>query len=116
MHKYIVGTAKGLSADPIAVGGTDDHVHLFARLRPTHSISDFMRELKKASSTIGKSKDGRFAWQEGYAVFSVGRTEADMIAKYVRGQEEHHRTRTSAEELEQLLREHGIEYDPRYFE
>ena len=116
LHKYTVGTAKGLGVVVLAVGGTNDHIHLVTRLKASACLSDFMRDLKKATSTWAQTKSGRFAWQEGYAAFTVGRTEKDTIVAYVLNQEEHHRNRTSAEELEQLLREHGIEFDPRFFE
>jgi putative transposase len=33
------------------VGGVEDHVHLLVSLKTTHTLAEFARELKKASST-----------------------------------------------------------------
>ncbi len=49
-HDYLGGTVRGLGALPQGVGGVADHVHLLVALKPTHCLSDFVRELKKASS------------------------------------------------------------------
>lgn len=49
LHEYLGGTVRGLGGIPEAVGGVEDHVHLLVGLKATHKLSDFMRELKKAS-------------------------------------------------------------------
>lgn len=50
LHEYIGGTVRGLGAHPHAVDGVADHVHVVVGLKPTHCLSDFMRELKSESS------------------------------------------------------------------
>ena len=50
LHAYLGGTVRGLGGVAETVGGIDDHVHLLLSLKPTHTISDFVRELKKSSS------------------------------------------------------------------
>jgi REP element-mobilizing transposase RayT len=35
---------------PLKLGEVADHVHALIGLKPTHCISDFVREFKKASS------------------------------------------------------------------
>jgi REP element-mobilizing transposase RayT len=50
LHEYMGGVVRGLGARSEMVGGTSDHVHLLFELRATHTLADFMRELKKASS------------------------------------------------------------------
>nr|WP_256200644.1 transposase [Verrucomicrobium spinosum] len=64
---------QGLGGFCQGVGGINDHVHLLIGLKPTHCLSDFMRELKKASSIWVHQEVGlgHFAWQEGYSAFSV---------------------------------------------
>ena len=116
LHAYVAGTLRGLGADPYAVGGVADHVHILVAIKATHCIADLVRETKKASSSWSRERQERFAWQEGYAAFSVGRDSLKPLAVYIGNQEEHHRTRTSVDELRSLLAEHGIEYDERFFE
>lgn len=50
LHEYLGGTVAGLGGFPQGVGGVADHVHLLVGLKATHTLADFMRELKKASS------------------------------------------------------------------
>jgi len=111
LHEYLGGTTRGLGATAEAVGGIEDHIHLLVSYRPSLVISDFLRELKKSSSTwSAEHHEPRFSWQDGYAVFSVSASQAPAVVQYIQNQEEHHRHRTFRDELEQLLVRHGIEF------
>ena len=57
-----------------------------------------------------------FAWQEGYAAFTVSATARDGVRRYIANQEEHHRVKSSREKLVKMLAKAGVEYDPRYFD
>ena len=57
-----------------------------------------------------------FAWQEGYAAFTLSATAREGVQKYIVGQEEHHRRRSYREELVELLERAGVTYDPRYLD
>jgi putative transposase len=117
LHEYLGGVVNGLGGTTQGVGGVADHVHLLVGLKPTHCLSDFMRELKKASSIWAANAAGRaFQWQEGYAAFTVSASARPDVQRYIAGQEEHHRTRTFREELIEFLRKTGIEYDERYLD
>ena len=117
LHSYMSGTIKGLEGFPQSTDGWNDHVHLFFGLKASRAVADVVRELKKASSIWIKDHIGlrTFAWQEGYAAFTVGHREREIVRAYIDGQEEHHRVRGYKEELLALLDENGVEYDPRYF-
>jgi REP element-mobilizing transposase RayT len=98
-----------------SVGGVDDHVHILASLRPVHRIADVLRDLKKESSRwVHEKFDRRFAWQEGYAAFSVSPSATDSVRNYIANQEIHHAKFSFIEELKDLLEKAGIEYDERY--
>jgi REP element-mobilizing transposase RayT len=116
LHEYLGGTVRGLGGFSRMIGGVEDHVHLLLDLRATHCLADFMRELKKASSMWVHEiiSDREFAWQEGYAAFSVSATALPGVTRYIEHQEEHHRKKTFSEELEELLKLAGVEYDPKY--
>ena len=55
---------------------------------------------------------GAFRWQEGYGALSVSPGNLETVAGYIRGQEEHHRVRSSREKFETMLRKAKIAYDP----
>jgi hypothetical protein len=76
-----------------------------------------MRTVKTRSSkwvhdTFGKLS--AFAWQEGYSVFSVSRSQEDVVKRYIATQAEHHNKEDFKYELLRLLRAHGAEFDERY--
>jgi hypothetical protein len=77
-----------------------------------------MRELKKASSIWVHEEIGlkTFAWQEGYAAFSVSPTSRTSVKRYIARQAEHHRKVPYRNEFRTLLRRTGIEYDERYLD
>ena len=99
------------------IGGIEDHVHLYLRWRPDGAISDLMRAVKSRSSKwIHETFPalGSFAWQEGYAVFSVSKSQEEGVKKYIADQHEHHRKEDFQMELLRMLQKHEIEFDERY--
>ena len=118
LHEYLGGTICGLGGFPQEVGGVADHVHLLVGLKATHCLADVMRELKKASSAWVHDELGivGFAWQEGYAAFTVSATAREAVRSYIANQEEHHRVRSFREEVVQMLEKAGITYDPKFLD
>lgn len=118
LHAYLGGMMRGLGAYPEGVGGIEDHVHLLVGLTANHRLADFMRELKKTTSAWVHDELGveEFAWQEGYAAFSVSPTARSDVREYVARQAEHHARKSFRAELTELLERAGVEYDPRYLD
>jgi putative transposase len=118
LHEYLGGTVVGLEGFPQGVGGVADHVHLLVGLKATHRLADFLRELKKASSAWAHDEIGvrQFAWQEGYAAFSVSATARKVVQSYIANQDRHHHRKTFREELVEMLERAGIDYDSRYLD
>ncbi len=116
LFAYQSGIVKGLGAFPQCVGGWNDHVHLLVGSKATHVLADTVREVKKASTAWVRGTIGlrNFSWQEGYTAFTVGWREREIIRAYIEGQAEHHGKRSYMEEVETLLHEHGVEFDPKF--
>jgi putative transposase len=116
LHAYLSGAVRNVEAAPVAIGGTADHVHLLLGLKPTHRVSDVMREIKRGSSNwLNNAFDVRgFAWQSGYGAFSVSPSALDSVARYIAQQELHHRRRTFDEEYLKFLNKSGVVFDERY--
>jgi putative transposase len=116
LHAYLGGIVKGLGGTPLAIGGTDDHVHLLVGLKTSHRLDYFVRDLKADSSEWIHREIRRklFAWQKGYGVFSVSPSNLTRVKQYVLKQERHHQRQSFQEEYVELLRASGIEYDDRY--
>lgn len=98
----------------MAIGGIEDHMHLLARFARTLSIADWMKEIKRVSSTFIKQSQPEFFWQGVYGVFGVDSTSLDRVIAYIRNQAEHHRKISFQDEFRQLMREHDLEWDERY--
>ncbi len=83
-HAYLSGISKKLDCPTILTGGVEDHVHLLARQSRTISQADWVKELKRASSIWIKERHPgfkEFAWQAGYGVFSVSRSNVEKVPK-----------------------------------
>lgn len=118
LHGYLGGTIAGLGGTPLEIGGVADHVHLLVGLRASHRPCDVLQELKKASSVWVHEEIGEkaFAWQAGYAAFTVSPTARASVRKYIANQAEHHRQTSYRDELVRLLTKAGVEFDPKYLE
>ncbi len=117
LFAYLGGIVREMKGKALIINGMPDHVHMLAELPPTVSVAELMRVAKTNSSRwIHETRPGqsRFAWQTGYAAFSVSRSNAASVSRYIADQEKHHRKRTFREELVLFLKKHGIEYDERY--
>ena len=118
LHEYLGGTINQLGGHAQRVGGVADHVQLLVGLKSTHTLADVMRELKKSSSlwVHQEIRDKSFAWQEGYAAFTVSPTGREGVRRYIAHQAEHHRNRAYRDELIDMLHQAGVEYDPQYLD
>ncbi len=117
LYPFIGGIVRAERGTLYDIGGIEDHVHLYLRWRSDGAISDLMRTVKSRSSKwIHESFPalGAFAWQEGYAVFTVSQSQEEGVKKYIADQHEHHRKEDFMAELLRLLRKHEIEFDERY--
>jgi putative transposase len=70
--------------------------------------------LKGNSSRWLNQNGSSFAWQEGYAAFSVSPSNKRAVIAYIEGQPRHHEKRSFEQELVAILRKSGIAYDARF--
>jgi putative transposase len=115
LHSYLGGIVRGMNGVAEIVNGVDDHVHILASLRPTHCLADLMRDLKKDSTNwVKENFDRRFAWQEGYAAFTVSPKATAAVRNYIARQQLHHSKHSFMDELKDLLGRAGIAYQAKY--
>jgi REP element-mobilizing transposase RayT len=112
---YLGGIARKNNFHALAVGGTEDHVHILLSLPACMPVSKAVQLLKGGSSKwIHDSTKHAFAWQEGYGAFTVGISQKANTIAYIAGQAQHHAKRSFEEEFIAFLKKHDIEYDPQY--
>ena len=115
LHSYMAGILQQRQSPVLAIGGTEDHVHILYLLSKNESLTTGVAELKRSSSVWVKSKHQLpFQWQAGYGAFSVSHTVADHVCRYIGNQLEHHRTLSYQDELRELFRGQGIEWNEQY--
>jgi REP element-mobilizing transposase RayT len=115
VHAYLAATANHLGCPSISVGGVADHVHVVCGLNRTLSVATLVAKLKVSSNQVLKGKFlSQFAWQNGYAAFSVAESTLESVIEYVTKQDEHHQRLTFQEEYRAILHRHHLNFDERY--
>src|SRR5699024_7989751 len=117
LYKYITGIIQSREHKMLAINGMPDHVHIFIGLNPNESISDLIRETKKASTNFIKANKfakHQFQWQGGYGAFSYSHSAIDNVVKYIRNQKEHHKKKDFKEEYLAFLKAFEIEFKEEY--
>jgi putative transposase len=114
---YLGGIVRGEGGELLEINTVADHAHLLVRLHPSRAVADMLRHIKANSSKWANERFRRgptFAWQEGYAAFTVSQSQIPRLLAYIQEQEEHHQKRDFRRELISLLRRNGIAFDERY--
>jgi len=117
LHDYLGGTIRKLGGISLELNGTEDHVHILAKLRPDCALSDVLRDLK--ANATGWMHDvfpslKHFSWQRGYGAFTVSQSNVQAVRQYIARQKEHHQRISFRDEFIQFLQENGIEYNERF--
>ena len=117
LYEYVGGVIHGVGGIALGINGTDDHLHVAAKLRPDRALSDVLRELKANASgwmhdVFPKLAD--FSWQRGYAAFTVSQSNLKQVQRYIARQKEHHVRVSFRHEFINFLKANRIEFDERY--
>jgi putative transposase len=107
---YIAGIARQNKFKALAVGGMPDHCHALLSLPTTMSVAKAVQLIKGGSSKwINDHLERRsFDWQDGYAAFSISVSQLENTIRYINNQERHHAKMDFVQELEKMLKRHGI--------
>ena len=117
LHKYIWGIIKAKNCVLYRINGMPDHLHIFSDLHPAVCLSDYVKDIKLASSSWIKHKGyfPRFSgWQDGYGAFTYTPNDKARIINYIKNQKEHHKTESSFDEFKRLLIKNGIDFEEKY--
>lgn len=93
------------------INGMPDHIHCMILLNPQKSIAEVIKQVKGGSSHYINSENllrEKFAWQTGYAAFSISESVMDKVFNYIKNQKKHHAKRTFESEFSDYLNIHQI--------
>jgi REP element-mobilizing transposase RayT len=117
VYKYITGIIQNYGHKLLSIGGVEDHIHIFIGYKHTQLLSDLVKEIKNSSNDYIKSNNlckQKFAWQNGYGVFSHNISQRDVVINYILNQEEHHSKKPFKKEYILLLEKSQIEFKDEY--
>jgi putative transposase len=112
-HIYENAKEKEIWID--CLNGYQEHVHCLVSLGRDQPISKVAQLIKGESSWwINKNElmDSKFIWQDDYWAVSVSESHIPAVRRYIKTQEEHHRKKSFAEEIEEFMRKYGWSYIP----
>jgi len=96
------------------INGMPDHVHLLYLQNPKMAVTDCIKQVKgNTGHWINEQNFApeKFAWQTGYAAYSVSESQVEKVYQYIVNQKQHHRKRTFQQEYEEFILSHGLLID-----
>jgi putative transposase len=114
VYEFMNEELKTLGSPVRIINGMPDHVHCLFLLSPNKSIADTIKIVKGTSSHFINGKDfiqEKFAWQSGYAAYSVSDSILEKVYYYIKNQKQHHSKMSFQDELESYLKLLGLDPD-----
>ena len=82
LYKYIWGITKNKHCMLYRINGMEDHIHILSDIHPSICLSDYIKEIKVASS-LWMKESGKFplfmGWQDGYGKLSSSSIKESRI-------------------------------------
>lgn len=107
IEKYITGIVNNNNSQLYAIYANPEHAHFLISRSPKLSeevLATIVSESSQRFINEHKLCDRQFAWQESASAFSVSKSDADRVCKYILNQPEHHRKVSFAKEYEEYIR------------
>ncbi|MEO7977047.1 transposase [Flavobacterium sp.] len=111
MHNYIREELIELGCPVRIINGMPDHIHALFLLNPKKSMADVIKQIKGSSSHSINGENlilEKFAWQTGYAAYSVSESQLEIVYNYIKNQKQHHLKKTGQNEFYEFIKLHGL--------
>ena len=119
LYRYIWGVVKEKGGVLYRVGGMPNHIHLCVQLPATLTVADFMRDLKTSASKFLNTKKELFSefdgWGKSYCALSCSYSSKESVVEYIKKQKRHHLSCAFQDDLQEILKENGVDYNDDYF-
>ena len=112
VYHFISEQFRELGCPVRIINGMPDHIHCLFLLSPQKSIAEVIKQIKGSSSHFVNQNNlisERFAWQTGYASYSVSESIVDKVFHYIYNQQQHHHKKTFLQEYDEFLKLYGFE-------
>ena len=94
------------------INGMPDHVHSLFSINAQKSIGDVIKQVKGGTSHWVNQQNTlleKFAWQTGYAAYSVSESQFKKVFEYIKNQKSHHATNNFQREYADFIKLHKLE-------
>ena len=94
------------------INGMPDHVHSLFSINAQKSVGDIIKQVKGGTSHwINQQNDimEKFAWQTGYAAYSVSESQLQKVFESIKNQKVHHAKITFQQEYDDFIKLHKLE-------
>lgn len=111
LFEYISEQLREQGCPVRIINGMPDHIHCLFLLNPQKSIAEVIKQIKGSSSYFINQNDlidEKFAWQTGYAAYSVSESVVDKVFRYIYNQKKHHKKKTSQQEYDEFIKLFGF--------
>ena len=107
IYQCIASQLKEQGCSVRIINGMPDHIHCLFLLSPQKSIAEVIKQIKGSSSHFINQNNiiqEKFAWQTGYAAYSVSESGVEKVFKYIKNQKSHHQKKTFQVEFDEFLK------------
>lgn len=111
VHEFISQQFRDISCPVRIINGMPDHIHCLFLLNPQKSISEVIKQIKGSSSHYINQNNlipEKFAWQTGYAAYSVSESVIERVFLYIKNQKDHHKKKSYQEEFDAFIKLYGL--------
>lgn len=111
IHHFISEQLREQGCPVRIINGMPDHIHCLFLLSPQKSIADVIKQIKGSSSHFINQNNliaDKFAWQAGYAAYSVSESVVDKVFQYIQNQKQHHAKKTFQHEYDAFIKLYGL--------
>ncbi len=111
VYNHIIEQLVEMSCPVRIINGMPNHVHLLFLQNPKIAVTDIIKQIKGNTAHWVNQQNlinEKFAWQVGYAAYSVSESQLNKVFLYIRNQKEHHKRKTFQQEYEEFIKAHGL--------
>jgi putative transposase len=111
IHQFINQQLREMGCPVRIINGMPDHIHCLFLLNPKKSIAEVIKQIKGSSSHYVNQNNlipEKFAWQTGYAAYSVSESVVEKVFHYIQNQKTHHKKKSFQQEYDAFLKLCGL--------
>jgi REP element-mobilizing transposase RayT len=112
IHQFISDQLREQGCPVRIVNGMPDHIHCLFLLSPQKFIAEVIKQIKGSSSHFINQHNlvpEKFAWQTGFAAYSVSESVVEKVFRYIKNQKQHPHKKSLIQEYDEFLKLYGFE-------